>query len=177
MGYYVETVEIDISLSKEHYAQAYEIMCDLNELDDYKQGGSFGAGKDVKWFSWMTADYPSECKNPQEIFEMLGFECYEDETHLWLTNYDSKIGQEDLFLSSICPLLYGYIKWRGEDGEEWMDNYDGMTVKRYYRSEEWTLSEDYDGPIEMYKRMADIRKEYGIKFKTDKTGDDLFDRS
>jgi len=166
MGYYVYIEESTLALPKEYYDQAYSVLCDLNKYDDYKQGGSFGGpGKDIKWFSWMAEDYPSECSNAQEILEMLGFACVEEDNALTIHQYDSKIGQEDLFLSTICPLLNGYIVWRGEDGEEWMDNYDGMTVKRYYRSSDWVSSVDYDGPIEYYKRMAELRKESRLRLK------------
>ena len=148
MGYYVYIQQSTFKLPAKDYDAAYEAMCALNQYDDIKRGGSFGGpGKDIKWFSWMAEDYPSECSNAQEILEMLGFACVEEDNALTIDQYDSKMGQEDLFLEAICPWASGHIVWCGESGDSWMDNYDHMTVRRYYPVDEWVQINDYEGPF------------------------------
>jgi hypothetical protein len=50
---------------------------------------------------------------------------------LSLVHYDSKVGQEDLFLEAIAPFATpgSYIEWKGEDGFRWRDEVDGGTLQ------------------------------------------------
>jgi hypothetical protein len=110
-------------------------MCDLNKRDDLKHGGSsLGA----KWFSWMPEDIAAECPDAESVLKCLGFSVdVRENGDLWLSGYDSKIGQEELFLQAIAPyvgIVDWYAKrnpatdepfnpqmeWVGEDGEFWM---------------------------------------------------------
>jgi len=148
MGYYVYIQQSTFKLPAKDYDAAYEAMCALNQYDDIKRGGSFGGpGKDIKWFSWMDEKYPETCEDARAILCSLGFDTLISEEGIEVTSYDGKTGQEDLFLEAICPWASGHIVWCGESGDSWMDNYDHMTVRRYYPVDEWVQIKDYEGPF------------------------------
>ena len=134
MGYYVSMSGSNVAIKKEHLADAYKAMCELNEHDELKTGGSSLGNK---WFAWMPEHYPTECEDAKEILEYLGFSVStQDDGGLWISGYDSKIGQEEVFLYAIAPYvdltdwakervdrtgveLVPEMEWVGEDGEFW----------------------------------------------------------
>lgn len=123
MGYYVNIVDCDIHIPHDRLGKAYQAMCDLNKRDDLKRGGSYSAdGPRERWFSWMDPNYPETCADAEEVLKALGFGVETDEegniVHL---SYDSKIGQEELFLIAIAPWVRhgSYIDWVGEDNTRW----------------------------------------------------------
>ena len=131
MGYYVEIIKSDAYIPKANLKSAYDKMCALNVThDNEKRGGSWSNGKqDQKWFSWMDANYPETCKDAKEVLEQLGFECDIDaEGNLHIHNYDSKTGQEDLFLEAIKYDTCGTIEWVGEEHERWTTEFLGDSV-------------------------------------------------
>lgn len=131
MGYYVEIVTSDAYIPKANLQTAYEKMCALNVTHHaQKRGGSWSGGKqDESWFSWMDANYPETCKDAKEVLEMLGFECeYDDEGNLDIQCYDSKMGQEDLFMEAIKYDVIGSMLWQGEDNERWEVKFLGDSV-------------------------------------------------
>lgn len=118
MGYYI-TGEGYITILDEDLA--YRALCDLNDRDDLKLGGGWRLGEngeriETKHFSWMSPDYPDKCDNSQEILEMLGFEFAPEDDRVY---YDSKTGQEHLFLEALAPYADFEIYWIGEEHEEW----------------------------------------------------------
>lgn len=132
MGYNVKIIESTAFIPNENLEKAYDVMCALNTTHHHlKRGGSFGRGHENKWFSWMHADYPSRCIHASEILKMLGFETTETVIGLKIIDYDSKTGQENLFLESIKYLAIGYIKWRAEDDEEWITQFYGDSVIKH----------------------------------------------
>lgn len=131
MGYYVRIVKSTAFVPAKNLDRVYDIMCSLNETHDHeKRGGTWCGGKrTVKCFSWMDENYPETCKDAQAIFNQLGFETtYDDVGNLHLVAYDSKMGQEDLFLKSISTNVIGKIDWIGEEGETWSTVFMGDTV-------------------------------------------------
>lgn len=132
MGYYVQAVSSTAFIPKANLQRAYEKMCALNVTHDHeKNGGSWSAGgkQDGKWFSWMDANYPETCKDAQAVLEQLGFECeYNEFGDLCFGDYDSKTGQEDLFMKAIENEATGMITWRGEEGEVWVTKFHGGVV-------------------------------------------------
>jgi len=129
MGYYVRIEDSTLSLPKENYDEALDILKELNDHDNLKHGGG-SDGK--KWFSWMPEDYDKTVTSVKEIFELLGFEMTESVSGLSEFRYDSKIGDEEIFLSAISHLLDGYIVWHGDDGDMWKFKY-GKDVPEYFR--------------------------------------------
>ena len=131
MGYYVHIINSNARIPKANLKRAYEKMCALNITHhNQKRGGSHENGKKVaSWFSWMDANYPETCKDAQAVLEMLGFDTvYDTNGDLLITAYDSKTGQEDLFLKAIEMDGLGKIKWKGEDGARWTTEFLGHTV-------------------------------------------------
>ena len=153
MGYYVSIDSSTFMILKKDYEDVYVAMCALNQFDDIKRGGSYHKDKDTgveirnAWFSWMDPNYPETLTTANQIFEELGFEINVSETGTEIWGYDNKTGQEDLFLEACCPWASGYIVWNGEDADRWMDNYDNVTVRRYYPADEWIHSKDYIGAM------------------------------
>ena len=145
MGYYVDTTAADIFISKDKFEDCYKAMCKLNERDDLKSGGSWGAGISAdqpkpegmdyhpgRWFSWMDANYPETCKSMEDILYALGFENidYDEEGNLIDLCYSSKIGSEDYFFQSIAPFVKegSYINWSGEDNSIWQWYFNGKEM-------------------------------------------------
>ena len=141
MGYYVNIEECyspsDVLIKKEKFDEAYKNLCWLNtdpDFDVMKSGGAYGGEVDkkstrpdgldyhpAKWYSWMPADYHVQYKTLHEILKGLGFDYHEDEKGINALWYNSKTGNEDIFL---CALAYyiedgSYIIWSGEEGEKW----------------------------------------------------------
>jgi hypothetical protein len=136
MGYFVKIVESSYYIPAENVEQAYKRFVELNDDDIIKRGG--GGHNDwnvsiydprpnglnyhpAKWFSWMGPDFPSECKNASDVLIALGFDIMngEDGEGIFITGYDNKSGQEDIFLDAIYDLSRGVIKWIGEDDQTW----------------------------------------------------------
>jgi hypothetical protein len=40
MGYYIGTEDVNIFLDKKHFDDVYKRMCEINDYDDLKRGGS-----------------------------------------------------------------------------------------------------------------------------------------
>lgn len=77
----------------------------------------------------MDSDYTTSCADAQAILEMLGFETqYNQQGDLLITDYDSKTGQEDLFLEAIKYDAVGQINWVGEAGDRYTTLFVGDTV-------------------------------------------------
>ena len=139
MGYYVSIEESTFQIPVENLDAAYKAMCELNYTvpNSQKRGGSH-TGKDKApeygphkccWFSWMDWNYDEKCKNAEEVLHEVGFYSYISENgNLHIEGYDSKTGQEDLFLKAISTLSKGYIIWKGEDDEVWGETYGGEKV-------------------------------------------------
>lgn len=126
MGYYVNIMEADFLIPTEHLDAAYRAMCDLNARDDLKTGGSWSGGKQTeKWFAWMPSDYPSVCPDAASIFEELGFDVDVSKDGLRINYYGNKTGAEEHFLNAVAPYVVSgsYIRWKGEDGALWSNNF------------------------------------------------------
>jgi hypothetical protein len=130
MGYYVSTTEVNFFLAKEHFNSVYQKMCELNNYDDLKRGGSYGANTDPvegdkyprnKWFSWMSPNYPDTCKDMFEILQELGFEWELDqEGNITRIEYPyNKTGSEEYFLCCFAGYAKdgSYLEFRGEEGD------------------------------------------------------------
>jgi hypothetical protein len=138
MGYYVDIFDQNFTLKKEHHEAAFKKVCELNDFDDLKRGGGGELYNQprpegmsyhpAKWFSWMAADYPSECKDLVEVLNMIGFDVIEDEAgDIQALYYNDKTGQEELFFSAISEYVVpgSYICWKGEDDTYWRWYFDG----------------------------------------------------
>lgn len=128
MGYYITLVESDWTLPKENYDAALGALQALNHKHQLKRGGRHPETDDPfesKWFSWMPPRYHEEVESPKEVFEMLGFDCHENDDGLHLDHYDNKTGQEELFLAVVAPWVTdgSSLTFRGEEGEHFRYEY------------------------------------------------------
>ena len=138
MGYYVTTQSSTFTIPAENLDEAYTRMCQLNQNNDMKRGGSWPRPDNIVgphekiWFSWMDWNYPETCKDAGEILEQLGFGIsYDDGGDLYIDYYDSKTGSEDDFLNAISDLASGEIEWKGEDGAFWKQVFGDKEMKTY----------------------------------------------
>ena len=136
MGYYVSLDESNAVIPAEKLETAFTRMKALNRTHDHaKTGGSWSGGRQTeRWFAWMTSDYDKTCKDAAEILGMVGFDCaYGEDGSLRVWGYDSKTGQEDLFIETIADLFVpgSYMVWRGEDGAQWRWEFDGTKKMKY----------------------------------------------
>jgi len=126
MGYYVRANCLPFRMKKKNFDEAYRLMCELNNLPDSEKRGG---GNNERWFSWMDANYPETCADFLAILDALGFHPEFDKLTGDIVDleYDSKIGQEDLFFRAIGHLVEpnSFIYWEGEDGEKWRWVFDG----------------------------------------------------
>jgi hypothetical protein len=121
VGYYVQLTDADFIIKENE-----ETLNALKEMPTkYYSLMRGGSSNGEKWFSWMNNKEIETAESVQSIFEALGFECetnkYGVEGTFSLESYDSKTGQEDLFLAVVAPFVENdsYTEWRGEDGEIW----------------------------------------------------------
>ena len=121
MGYYVQLTDADFIIKENE-----ETLAALRAMPKkYKAIQRGGSSNGEKWFSWMNDESIENAESVQSVFEMLGFECTADaygvKGQFSLDSYDSKTGQEDLFLAVVAPFVANdsYTEWRGEDGEVW----------------------------------------------------------
>ena len=139
MGYYVTLTEADFGIP-----ETPEVLAALHEMEtkfhEIKQGGSSNG---EKWFSWMPD--VRTLNSVQEVFERLGFATRLDEGYVWLDGYDSKTGQEDLFVAVVAPFMSdeSYLQWRGEQGEVWKDVVRGGRLYVEHAEIVWADPEPY----------------------------------
>lgn len=127
MGYNVWIQESTFNIPDFYLDNAYQAMCDLNKDNSKKRGGAGNSLElqksneysDNIWFAFMEPDYPNHCADAADIFIALGFDITLDSKGLNIVGYDTKQGQEDLFLEAVAQYANGFIIWRGEDGEVW----------------------------------------------------------
>ncbi len=164
MGYYVNIEDSDIFLDKKHFEAVYEKMCELNNHDELKRGGSFGANEDPvdgekwnrnKWFSWMEYNYPEIYPDMHSILETMGFDTnYDEDGNLINLYYGDKTGSEDYFLSCFAGLIKdgSFIQWKGEENDDYYRYYfkDGkMLVQKATVS--FSYSDEYTEVYEFCK--------------------------
>lgn len=128
MGYYVNG-NGELRIKNANLPAAYEALMALQDApDENKHGGSWDAsGKTHSWYSWMPEDLRT-IPTVQDVFRELGFEVeVEGESgDVLIGNYDSKSGQEEVFLAAAAPFIEdGEYEWVGEDNEFWKWSFHG----------------------------------------------------
>lgn len=129
MGYNVRIVKSDVIIPTVHLDRVFQIFTFINlpEFDELKRGGGGYGNQRTYWYSWMNEQ--ESCQNAAEVIQELGFDIIESDAGIAIIGYDSKTGQEDLFLGVIGHLITGSIIWVGEDGETWTDVYPSYNNK------------------------------------------------
>jgi hypothetical protein len=143
MGYYVQIEEADFTVPRKNLEQADAALRALNTDPSVdKTGGLWGpGGKKAAWFAWMDEHYDDRavCADLAAILRMLGFDLDSDEGGLHIIGYDSKTGQEDLFIERLAPYATegSYLQWRGEEGERWRDTVREGRIERLHAQTTW----------------------------------------
>lgn len=132
MGYYVKTIDSEVFLHNKDFDAAYKKLCELNNYDELKRGGSFGGNTDQnpeekynrsKWFSWMDYNYPDTCPDMQSVLTQVGFSCcFDDDGNLTSLIYDeNKTGNEDYFLCALAEFMKdgSYLIFKGEEDDDY----------------------------------------------------------
>jgi hypothetical protein len=151
MGYYVSG-EGELVIKQENLTAAYEAMMALQERPaEWKRGG--GQGK--AWYSWMPEDLRT-IPNAAEVFRALGFEVGESDEGIVIGRYDSKNGQEDVFIAAAAPFIEdGEYEWTGEDAEFWRWEFIGG--KMYCREGKRMWSEGHEVRVDdLIKEQVEI---------------------
>lgn len=122
MGYYVNGSG-ELRIKNANLPAAYEALMALQDApDEDKNGGSWdSSGKTHSWYSWMPENLRT-IPTVQDVFRELGFEVeVEGESgDVLIGNYDSKMGQEEVFFAAAAPFIEdGEYEWVGEDNEFW----------------------------------------------------------
>jgi hypothetical protein len=156
MGYYITLKDSSVAIPMEHAEAALEAIHKLGETHDHlKRGGAWSNGeKTKKWFSWMPADL-REITTLKDMLETIGFEvAYNSpQDQLNITGYDSKTGQEDLFIWALTPYIVHQdidarndgvmpeMEWLGEDGATYLWKFTDKKFIRSYSTVEWSNDE------------------------------------
>jgi hypothetical protein len=96
----------------------------LNYDHDAKRGGCGGpeATFETRWYSWMPERWHETVVSVEEVLDMVGFETEKQRQaglNVYTVKYDSKTGQEDVFLNCLAGYAQVDIEVVGEDGERW----------------------------------------------------------
>ena len=141
MGYYVRIEEADweIKETPEALATIREMPKKFHHL---KRGGS-SSGE--KWFSWMNDTEIETTETVENVFKQLGFETESTDGGFRLIGYDSKTGQEDLFLAVMAPYTVSgsSIEWVGEDNAMWRNHVSEGKMFVDEATISWTRSQPY----------------------------------
>lgn len=121
MGYYVSG-QGQLRIKNANLPAAYEALMALQDApNENKHGGSYSAAETRYWYSWMPEDLRT-IPTVQDVFRELGFEVeVEGESgDVLIGNYDSKMGQEEVFFAAAAPFIESdEYEWTGEDGDFW----------------------------------------------------------
>lgn len=113
MGYYIrlDDANWEVKETPESLQAIREMPVKYHGI---KRGGSSNG---EKWFSWMNDSEIENAVNVEAVFQQLGFETESTDGGFKLVGYDSKTGQEDLFLAVIAPYSVegSYVEFIGED--------------------------------------------------------------
>jgi hypothetical protein len=146
MGYYINLTDSTLVLPKAFEQEALRRFKEMNgpAFDPAKGGGS----STESWYSWLPADYDKTVESTADVFELLGFETEVDDEGTKLTGYDSKTGDEDLFLFVVRDLFEdgAYVRFSGEDGA--LFEYRFSDGDMFYTEGGWQVN----GPFKMRVR-------------------------
>lgn len=127
MGYVIELIESDVHMDAEKCPAALECLKLVSD-PTHPIGQSKGAGS----FKWVHFDH-TEWRNIEEAMEDWRLPVTLDERGdiVDIEFKGEKYGEEKLVLDTIAPMLRdgSFLKFRGEDREEWLYVVKGTTVE------------------------------------------------
>ena len=145
MGYYVDTLDFNIVITKDKFDKAIEHFHSLmTRVDECGRGGQFKDGEKVKtWYAWVTTsavlealDFEDKAQALIKAFREWGYEFEKttDGSEIRSINLVcremSKWGDDEHLWNAIAPVLdhNHYIKWCGEENDYWQYKFSDGTL-------------------------------------------------
>lgn len=126
MGYYINIDDADFCVPTESLDAAMNALRELDKRGELKVRTYFADGHYApSHFMWMPSDWAETTTSLRDFLALARFECSEDDDGLRIFGFNSKAGDERLFLNAIAPFVRdgSYIIWLGEDGAKWRDRF------------------------------------------------------
>lgn len=143
MGYYVSLTSANWEI-EDNPRSLQAIRSMPTKYRSLMRGGSSNG---EKWFSWMNNADIENAKCVEDVFKALGFstEPGSKPNTFMLTAYDSKTGQEDLFILVMAPWTTegSNMEWTGEDNEMWRYYIEDGKLMYQQAQISWNDSEPY----------------------------------
>jgi len=165
MGYYI-TAEGTIEMPRSLESEALHALKMLNYDHEQKRAGAFPKTDDPFYsyrYSWMPERWHDTVKSVQDVLELVGFHVEKQRfsgLDVYTLTYDSKTGQEDVFLNCLAGYAQVEVEVVGEDGARW----------RWANAKAGSPLE-YHEAITTYKRVATVgemlaqQREWGKKME------------
>jgi hypothetical protein len=140
MGYYVDTLDFNVGITKDKFDKAIESLNSLmTRVDECGRGGQFKDGEKVKtWYAWVTTQTVVDALKAKDKAQALikafvewGYEFEKTTDGIELVCREmSKWGDDEHLWSAVAPVLdhNHYIKWRGEDDCYWQYKFANGTL-------------------------------------------------
>jgi hypothetical protein len=161
MGYYTQQ-NGTVTIAARDEAVAVEALKALNHNHEDKRGGSWPKTGDPfadSWYSWLPPRFHEDksIRTVGDVLEMLGYEvrATPGTLNLYTVSYDTKTGQEDVFLNRLSDFAHIQIDVVGEDGSRWMwsNKGAGTTLTVTYARTEWREPVPVVAELERQRRI------------------------
>jgi predicted metalloprotease len=143
MGYYIK-----IECGDWFIRETEESLKAVREMPKKFHGIKSGGSVHERWFAWMNDSEIEEAESVEQVFEGLGFQTNKEEGGFYITGYDNKHGQQDLFLAWMAPYTDegSWMEWTGEDTEMWKFTINEGQMFSEEGVVRWTSREKYKYP-------------------------------
>lgn len=134
MGYYIKTTESDFCIREKDIPKLFELVKELMSGMKNAKGGSWqGDVQTGRWYAWVDTAEVLRATTIEQMFRAWRYDLIHvrdilDENgdvvknyYLSTENSEAKIGDEEVFFSTIAPVVYqgSYLNVEGEDGAKW----------------------------------------------------------
>lgn len=134
MGYYIKTTDSDFCIREKDIPKFFELVKErMSGMKNAKGGSWQGDVQTGKWYAWVDTAEVLQATTIEQVFQAWRYELtylrdVVDESGDVVKNYylstrdgEAKIGDEEVFFSTIAPVVYpaSYLNGEGEDGEKW----------------------------------------------------------
>ena len=151
MGYYIE-INGEFTIKSDQIEPAYQALIALDQRDDLKTSNSYGAGRHIPVFRWVSEDWVQSCSNLWEVFDTFRFWLagqpdsdyvrYDAETDTYKIGFEfaDKAGDELVVLAALAPFVEsGEANYVGEDHYMMRLEYKDKQILTYEAQIEWVL--------------------------------------
>jgi hypothetical protein len=162
MGYYI-TAHGTITMPRSLEQNALRALKTLNYDHEAKRGGLLGnpeATFETRWYSWMPERWHETVGSIEQVLELVGFSVTKTRQaglNVYTLTYDSKTGQEEVFLNSLADYAQVDVEVTGEDGERWKWANAKAGAPLYHMNAEVTYRE-HDTVASMIRKEQDYNK-------------------